>query len=422
MAAEPMAREPRQDALLARIPELAKQYEEYTVQCRRQVHRYAELAGQEVKTAALIAGEARKLGLSVETVSATGLIVTLDTHRPGSGVVLRADMDALPIPENPRNMTRQRSVISEDPQTSHACGHDFHVAILLGAMRVLWELREELSGKIYFCFEEGEETGSGWPGMMQALEHRQVNTAFALHVASSMEHGLVCVDDGPRMGGMVGVDATFIGRGGHGSRPDLSVNPVFAAAAALCNLSVAFANQIDANETVTLGITSIQGGNAPNVIPDTARVLGSLRCFCLEEGKKALEILKRVFEDTAHMHRCRVEYGETNDILLRPTVNDPDASRLARQTLSAVLPQGTVVSSPKWYGSESFSEYLMRYKGAFGFLGGRNEALGCYAEHHNEYFDADESALRTGIICYAAYAAAALCSPEVSGWERKLPE
>lgn len=404
---------------MKKLEQQARELENYVISCRRQVHRYAELGGREYQTGAFIEAEAEKLGLEVERVGQTGRLVILDTGRPGNGVALRADMDALPLKENPCNCKRNRVVVSDAPDTCHACGHDAHVAMLLGAMQILAQRREEWRGRVYFCFESDEESGTGWQDMVEALEKRQVHTVFALHVLSSLESGLISVDDGPRMSGMVRVDATFVGRGGHGSRPDLSINPVFAAAAALNNLAIAAANQVDANETVTLGITSIRGGEAYNVIPDRAQVLGTMRYFNLREGEKALQMLKSVFDHTAQMHRCMVEYSPLTCNYIIPTINDPEAASMAREALCRELGEEYVVSADKWYASESFSEYLRRYKGAMGFLGVRNEELGTTAEHHNEHFDVDESVLYRGVMSYAGYAIEALCSEKVAQWKPK---
>lgn len=400
---------------LTEIPALAAAQENYVLECRRTVHRFAETAGNERKTSDFIRAEAEKLGLPVETVSRTGLLVTLDTGRNGNGVALRADMDALPVKENPRNVKRARTVLSENPETSHACGHDCHVAMLLGAMRLLCEMKKSLSGRIYFCFEEGEEIGSGWDGMLEVLAARDVNTVFGLHVYSALEHGLVSIEAGPRMAGTINVNATFVGKGGHGSRPDLSVNPVYAAASAICNLSVAATNQLDANETVTLGITGISCGNSGNVIPDTATVLGTLRFFNPEEGRKAVRLLHSVFDNTARMNRCTVDYMMT-DIVLQPVINDPEASGMLAEALGRTLPTGSLAQVDRWYASESFSQYLRRYRGVLAFLGVRNEELGCCAEHHNECFDVDESALVRGVVCHASYAVSALADARVAGW------
>ena len=171
--------EPSAD-VMGQLPELIKENEQYIIDCRRTVHRFAEVGGMEVKTSAFIRKEAEALGLAVEEVSETGLLITLDTGRPGNGVALRSEIDALPIPENPYNMKGPKCVVSDDPETSHTCGHDAHVGMLLGTMRALCKLKDQLSGRIYFCFEEGEENGLGWCGMLDALETREVNTVFGL--------------------------------------------------------------------------------------------------------------------------------------------------------------------------------------------------------------------------------------------------
>ena len=404
--------------LLVQLPSLIKEHEHYIIDCRRTVHRYAEVGGTEHKTSAFIRKEAEAMGLTVEQVTETGLLVTLDTGRAGNGVALRADMDALPIAENPHNLKGPRCVVSENPETSHTCGHDAHVGMLLGAMRVLVSLKEQLCGTIYFCFEEGEETGLGWGGMVDALETRKVNTVFALHVSSQLESGLVSVDPGPRMAGIQEIDATFVGRGGHASRPDLSINPVYAAASSVCDLAVAFANQIDPNDPVTLGITSISGGATSNAFPDTAQVLGTMRFFHVDAIKRATKIAKKVFLCSGEMHNCKVEFGPSMSVFLLPTVNDEDATAFARDVFNRVLPEGTIVSMEKWYGSETFSQYLARYKGVYAFLGTGNEELGTTAEHHNEYFDVDESVLWRGSLCYAAYAIEAVADPQIGTWQR----
>ena len=379
---------------------LGRKYEADIIRWRRQLHRFPETGGREHRTAALVEDHAKALGLEVLRVGETNRIAVLETGKPGRTVLLRADMDALPVQENPQNLRRERTVVSEHEGVCHACGHDAHTAMLLGAMSMLWEMREELMGRVLFCFESDEESGSGWPVMIPALEKLCVDRCFALHVLSSLESGVVNIADGPRMSGMVAVDVTFVGKGGHGSRPDLSVNPVFTAAAALNQLAVAAANQVDANETLTLGITTIDGGRAFNVIPDRARVLGSLRYFRPEVGEKALGMLKSVCGHTAAIHGCTVEYGPMTRVYLAPTVNDPACAALARRA----VPEEWQGACDRWYASETFSKYLEKWPGALGFLGIRNEALGCGAEHHNGRFDLDEAALWRGAVCHAGFA------------------
>lgn len=379
----------------------ARQYESRILSWRRSIHRYAEPGGQEFKTAALVEAEAETLGLPVIHAGEPGRIVVLDTGRPGKTILLRADMDALPVRENPRNLIRERTVLSENEGFCHACGHDAHTAMLLGAMHLLAS-SDSLTGRVLFCFESDEENGTGWPKMLAALEPFRVDRCHSMHVLSSLESGMLSIQDGGRMSGMVAVNAEFIGKGGHGSRPDLSVNPVFAAASALSNLAVAATNQIDPGETLTLGITSIQAGSVFNVIPDRARVLGTMRYFRHEIGLQALQMLKSVFDHTAAMYGCTVEYDPQTRIYVEPVVNDPACAALVR----SVIPAQWLTECDKWYASEPFSAYMKRWPGCMAFLGVRNEALGCAAEHHNEHFDLDEAALWKGTYYYAACALA----------------
>ena len=390
------------------ILETAKQYRQYVIDCRRTIHRFAETSGKEEKTSAFILAEVEALGLPYERAASHAIIARLETGRPGPHVLLRADMDALPVPENEQNLSGPRICRSDNPATCHACGHDAHSAMLMGAMKALCGMKEELNGTVYFVFEEGEEDGRSVLAILDVIEKYPIDTVWAIHVYSELESGKISVDAGPRMAGAMGVNMTVHGRGGHGSRPDLSINPVFAAASILPNLAVAFANQISAEETITLGITSILGGETANVIPDNATILGSLRFFNMEEGHKALEILKNVSQHTAEMNNCTITFDPLTSMRTVPVINDADCSALATAALNEVLPEGAVSSCPKWYASESVSKYLTKYKGIFAFLGIKNEQAGSGAPHHNDRFDIDENVLETGLIATLTYTLAYL--------------
>ncbi len=389
------------------IKKAAAEAEGYVIEMRRELHRRAEVGGETVRTSAFVKAQLDSMGIPWEPVPANGILAELDSGRPGPRIGLRADLDALPMPEDECNLAGKRAVISDTPdKTCHACGHDAHTAMLLGAAKILSSNVDKLNGVIYFAFEDGEENGRGWPGMLPALENKGIESFWAIHVWADLESGKICVQGGPRMAGSIGVDLVFVGKGGHGSRPDQAVNPVFCAANFLNNLAVAFANQIDANETVTLGITSIQGGEASNIIPDTARVRGSMRYFSRKEGEKALAIMREVAEHTALMHHCRVEFGERCRIAAGPVSNDARCSALAERALSELLPEGSVVKAEPWYASESFGRYLALYPGVLAHLGIRAPEKGCGAAHHNSKFDVDEDVLKIGVMSTLGYVAA----------------
>ena len=388
------------------IQRQAELQRDYVVECRRTVHRFAEVSGTEVKTSAFIEGEIKKCGLPYEKVADTGWIATLDTGKPGPKIALRADMDALPVPEEENNLAGPRIVKSDNPKTSHACGHDAHTAMLLGAMKALVANKDSLTGQIFFCYEEGEEDGKGTVPMVNAVGEKHADVIWAIHVYAGLESGKICVAPGPRMAGAAEVIIKVIGKGGHGSRPDQAANPVFCAAAILTNTATAWVNQITAGQTVTLGVTSIKGGEVGNVIPDTADMIGSLRFFDIDEGRKAVELFKSVAEHTAIMNKCKAEFSDRFNVVCEPVVNDAHYAGIAERALPEVLPDGAVSPCEPWFASEGFSYYHRVCPSVMAHLGIKNPEYGSGAAHHNGFFDVDENVLPLGLKSTLKFVAA----------------
>ena len=234
-----------------------------------------------------------------------------------------------------------------------------------------------------------------------------MDRCWGIHVYADLAENKMSVDAGPRMAGSAVTTATFKGKGGHGSRPDMARNPVFAAAAFLNNLSMVFGQKITAGQTVTLGITMVHAGEASNVIADTAELSGSFRFFDGEEGKKSVRLFRKTAEETAAIFGCTVEFGPrtTPEAVGFPVINDAAAAALAQRVLPEVLPEGTIVSCEPWYASESFRKWLAKYPGVFAFLGIKNEEEGFGALHHNEKFDLNDKVLKTGALATVRYAA-----------------
>ncbi|WP_314068276.1 amidohydrolase [uncultured Vagococcus sp.] len=375
------------------LHEKMNELDSYMRETRGYLHRFPEISSQEWKTREFLKEEVDKLGLPITDVPGTGFYVTLDTNRPGKTVALRTDIDALPIQEQPNNLKGPRKWVSQNEGASHMCGHDGHMAVLLAAMELLVGLKEELQGKVIFLFEEGEEIGSGIGAMIETIEPLGIDAIYGTHLTSFMPTGQICIDGGPRMAGAAVIDFEVVGRSGHGSRPDLSINPVFAAANVLTGLTSAWANQIDVSKTVTLGLTQFHAGTVNNVIPDTAFIGGSLRYFDVEEGHKAMGILKSVAEKTAEAHNCGIRYLDTMRFATIPVINDELLAEIARIGADELFPE-KVVEGVQWYASESFSHYAKVAPSVFAFVGIGNEEVGSGAEHHNDYFDLDEDALR----------------------------
>lgn len=385
--------------------ELAGDLEAYVVDCRRHIHGLAELSGEEVATSAFIRKELDSMGIPWTNPTPTSVLGVIDTGLPGRCVALRSDIDALPIVECPENLAGPRTCVSHNPATCHACGHDGHSAMLLGAARALATLRDEggLTGTVLLCFESAEETMTGFAPMLAALESYPVESVWGIHLYADLESGKICVDAGSRMAGAASLDVVVHGVGGHGSRPDMAKNPVFAAASLLNNLAVAWVNQLSPEAPVTLGATTIEGGGRFNIIPEEAHVKGSLRYFDAQAGAQALEIVRLVSEHTAAMHGCAADASGSVE-LAYPVVNDPAASDLAKRALGRTLPCGSVVSNAPWFGSESFGHYLRRYPGVFAHLGIANPACGSGSPHHTPRFDIDEGVLKVGVAATLAYA------------------
>lgn len=377
-----------------------------TIRYRRLLHGFAEIGGEEYKTRQLIIQTAEQLELPYEELEGTGVIVTLDTGRSGKTIVLRADMDALSMPENECNIGgKKRTCMSQRPDIRmHACGHDAHTAMLLGSMEAITSIRETFSGTVLFCFEQGEEDASGIKYMVSALQKRKVDGSYAMHVTEELPAGSIAIDKGAVYAGVLEVRIKVKGLGGHGARPDLSINPVFAAASMMNNLAVAWSNQIDADETATLGITNIVAGDTWNVIPQNALLLGSVRFFNEKEGKKAADIIVKVATHTAAMYGCEVEIAPVLFSPGVPTVNDTSCAELGIESIGSILGSEKIAHINKSYVSETFGYYLDKYPGILAKLGIKNEEKGITATLHHQGFDIDEDALEVGVLATVKYA------------------
>lgn len=387
-----------------RLKAAAEKYDQYAREQREYLHEHPELTGEEHETSRYLQEEVKKLGLLVEPLKGTGFIAVLDTGREGKTLALRADIDALPMQEEENNLAGPKKCVSQNPGVCHACGHDAHMAILLASMHVLCDRKEDLKGKIVFAFEEGEERGTGIQAMIAALKEKQIDAIYGNHVTAFMDSNTVCLDAGPRMAGAVGIDFTLKGKSGHGSRPDLAVNPIHAGAAILTQLSAAWVHQIDVTKTVTLSVNQFIAGTSRNIIPETAYLGGTCRVFDAEEAKKADELIHKVVSSVADVHKCTVEFGPLSKVSCHPVINDERLALLAQRGAEEILPEGSLLRGITWFASESFSMYAKEFPAIFAFVGVRNESVGSGAEHHNVRFDVDEGALKTGVLMMCKFA------------------
>lgn len=360
---------------------------------RRALHKRPELGFAEHETAAFVAARLREIGAEVETgVARTGVVGVLRAgSAPRGPVLLRADMDALPIDEQPGRPYR-----SEIPGKMHACGHDGHMAMLLGAATLLSGVKERLDRDVVFCFQPGEEGFGGADAMIKegVLTRHGVAEVYGLHLWSLFPVGTVQLRPGPTMAAQDEFEASIVGRGGHGAMPHEALDPVVAAAQAIVTLQSIVARSVDPVHPAVVSVGSLHAGSAANVIPERATMRGTLRSF--DEGVRMTlrRRVQEVLDGTSAAAGCRLVFN------LFPgypaVVNDAAAVERVRRHAAAVVGEAHVVEPPPMAAAEDFAYFLQQSPGAFAFIGAGNVERGITAPHHSSHFDIDEAALPIG--------------------------
>jgi amidohydrolase len=380
--------------------ESARAIAESVVADRRAIHRRPEVAFQEHETAALVESRLRALGIPVRTgVGGTGVVGLIEGARPGRTVLLRADMDALPIQEE-----STAEYVSATPGVMHACGHDAHTAILVGAARLLNERRAELSGCVKLMFQPAEEGGAGALRMIEdgLLQDPPVDAAFMLHVAHALPAGRVATAPGPVLAGANSFTITVEGRGGHAARPHIAIDPVVVAAHVVTALQTLVSREAPPDRAAVVTLGSLQAGTASNVIPDRAVLKGTIRAYDPDLMKELERRLEEIAGGVAAAMRAsaRVEFH----MHYPPTVNDAAmAELLAGAGRTALGPEAVGVTEPVM-AAEDFSFVLERVPGAMLSLGVRAPEWQEPRPVHTPRFDVDESALPVGVACMASVA------------------
>lgn len=374
---------------------ITRAFDDATVQelvaVRRDLHQHPEIAFEEVRTSGIVAERLRALGLDVRTgIAKTGVLATVRGGRPGKTVLLRADMDALPIQE--QNDTPYRSRVAGK---MHACGHDCHTSILLGLAAHLVREARDLTGAVRLCFQPAEECGGGAETMIAegALDPRP-DAAFGLHVWQDLDLGLVGVTPGPFMAAVDEFTVTVTGRGAHGAMPQLGVDPVVCLAHMVTALQTIASRNASPFAEVVVSATQIRAGSAFNIIPETAWMNGTVRVFDPELWAKLPDHFDRIVRGVAAAFGCTVEieYHRFN----QPTINEPAMAALACEAAAEVVGPENVRDDVRTMGGEDFSAFLRQVPGCFIAIGSRNAARGLVQGHHHPRFDVDEQCLAIG--------------------------
>jgi amidohydrolase len=377
------------------IREGARALEPDLVAWRRELHRHPELGFEEVRTAAFVERRLRDLGVEeIRTgVARTGVVGILRARSAmAAPVLLRADMDALPIQE----VDDGREYGSTVPGKMHACGHDGHTAMLLGAATLLASRTADLHRDVVLCFQPGEEGMGGAREMIAegVLDWSGAGSAFGLHLWSPFPVGTLHVRGGAIMAAQDEFAATVVGRGGHGALPHEARDPVVGAALGVTALQNVVARCVDPVRPAVATVGSMHAGSAPNVIPDRAHLRGTLRSF--DEATRAVlrDRVEAALDGAARATGCELEFE------LRPgypaVVNDVAAALRVRDLGRSVFGADRVVECPPVAAAEDFAYFLEAVPGAFAFVGAGNPERGITAPHHAPAFDIDEAALPLG--------------------------
>jgi amidohydrolase len=410
-------------ALDARIAQLATQEEGKVIAWRRDIHEHPELGNQETRTAALIAAQLKKLGLEVQTgVARTGVVGILRGGKPGPVVALRADMDGLPLTENndlPFASKVKTTYLGQPVGVMHACGHDTHVAMLLGAAEVLSQVKADLPGTVKFIFQPAEEgsvpgTEGGAKLMVKegVLDKPRVDAVFGVHIQAQTEVGTLSYRPGGEMASSDRFTIVVHGKGAHGAYPWNSVDPVVTSAQIIMGLQTIVSREMkltDDAAVVTVG--TIHGGVRYNVIPPDVELSGTIRALNPETQQHIWASIRRIATNIAE------SAGATADVAIEPyvpvTSNDPALTARMLPTLRAVAGAEHVREIKAVTGAEDFSFYQEKVPGVFLFVGGMRKGQDptTAADHHTAGFRIDESGLTLGVTTLATLAADYLAMP-----------
>ena len=393
----------------AEVDSLAAAMEQKVIAWRRDIHQNPELGNREFRTAKLVAGHLQSLGLEVQTgVAHTGVVALLRGGRPGAVIALRADMDALPVTEEvdlPFASKVRTQWAGKETGVMHACGHDTHVAILMGVAEVLTKMRERLPGTVKFMFQPaeegpppGEEGGALLMIKQGVMEGPKPEAVFGLHIAALHEAGQIAYRPGATLAAADILRITVKGRQTHGSAPWGGVDPIVVAAQIVLGLQTIVSRQVNiAKEPAVVTIGGIDGGNRFNIIPDKVEMVGTIRTF--DEALRD-DIHRRVRLTAENIAEASGASAEV--VIEKPyavTINDPQLTERMLPTLKRVAGENNVVLRDRLMGAEDFSFFAQKAPGLFFFIGGspKGTDMSKVAYNHSPRFYVDESGLLLGV-------------------------
>jgi amidohydrolase len=363
---------------------------------RRDFHRHPELGFEETRTSGIVADSLTGLGLEVQRgVGQTGVVGLLEGSKPGPTVLLRFDMDALPIQEE-----NDVPYASSNPGVMHACGHDAHTAMGLGLAKILAPYQAQMAGTLKFVFQPAEEGLGGAFAMIAdgVLRDPQPDVAFAMHVWNATPFGQVRVVPGPCMASSSVFTLTIKGRGGHGAAPHLATDPILAAAHIVAALQSIVSRNINPQDSVVVSIGQISAGTTFNVIPESATMKGTVRSYNEQLHR---QIYRRILEMATEMARAfSCEATMETIAIIQAVVNSPEPTAVVHAAASKIMGSENILQQ-RTMASEDMGYILDEIPGCYFFIGASNEERGLNFPHHHPKFDIDERAMVNGMAIMA---------------------
>ncbi|MEB2490367.1 amidohydrolase [Peribacillus frigoritolerans] len=374
------------------IHDLIEAVKDEVIAWRRYLHKYPELSFQEEKTAQFVYEKLQTFGeLEISRPTKTSIMARLIGQQPGKVIALRADMDALPIEEE-----NDFDFVSQNSGVMHACGHDGHTAMLLGTAKIFTQIKEQIKGEVRFLFQHAEELPPGGAQeMVRAGVLDGVDMIIGSHLLSTLPLGKISLGYGPVMAGADTFNITVVGKGGHASQPELTVDPIAIGTQVVSNLQHIVSRYRDAQEALVISVTQFHAGSAINVIPSKVSIGGSVRSFNPQLQVEIPNYIERIVKGITEAHGATYEFDY--QFGYGPTINDEKVTRLMDETVCEIFGEESREISKPIMGSEDFSAFQKAVPGSYIGIGARNEEKGIIYPHHHPKFTVDEQALQNGV-------------------------
>lgn len=381
-----------------KVFEEAQKVEQYVIDMRRYFHQNPELSWKEFNTSDKICKELDEMKIPYTRVCETGIIGIIEGNKKKPIIGIRADIDALPVNED---TNLEFKSINEG--VMHACGHDAHIAMLLGTAKILNEHKDELECSVKLIFQPAEEfiKNSGAKHLVLVEEINDIDNIVGAHIWSYLDAGTVSVEAGPRLSSADTFKIEIKGKGGHGAMPNQAIDPIVVSGAIINNLQTLISREITPMEPCVLSICSINSGSSANIIPDVSILEGTTRTFSNDIRESLSKKMERMISNTCKSFRAEYDFEYYPGT--PPTINEENSSKIAEESVRNVLGEDALVKYAPSMVGEDFSKLLAKIPGCLAFVGCRNVKEDKIYPHHNPKFDIDESTMKNGVAFFIQY-------------------